>query len=76
MSSGLAHRGSHFRCDACLVPRLEALLSQADMVSLHVPETLTTELLVEAAEIDAIKPGGVLINTSRGPGSDALTLAA
>ena len=48
------------------VASLEQLLSQADVVSLHVPETPATEWMMGAAEIDAMKPGAVLINASRG----------
>ena len=42
------------------------LLSQADVVSLHVPETAATQWMMGAAQIAAMKPGSVLINASRG----------
>jgi D-3-phosphoglycerate dehydrogenase len=48
------------------VPQLKDLLAQSDVVSLHVPETQATQWMIGAAEIAAIKPGGVLINASRG----------
>ncbi len=44
----------------------DELLAKADVVSLHVPETSATEWMVGAAELDAMKPGSVLINASRG----------
>ena len=48
------------------VARLDDLLAQADVVSLHVPETPATQWMVGAAQIAAMKPGSVLINASRG----------
>ena len=42
------------------------LLGNSDVVTLHVPELLSTENLIGAAEIAAMKPGSVLINASRG----------
>ena len=45
---------------------LDALLAQADVVSLHVPLTPATRHLIDARAIAAMKPGVVLINTSRG----------
>ena len=48
------------------VAKLHDLLAQADVVSLHVPETAATQWMMGAAEIAAMKPGSVLINASRG----------
>ncbi len=48
------------------VARLHDLLAQADVVSLHVPETQATQWMIGQAEIAAMKPGSVLINASRG----------
>ncbi|WP_293603718.1 phosphoglycerate dehydrogenase [Polaromonas sp. UBA4122] len=48
------------------VARLKDLLAEADVVSLHVPETKATQWMIGAAEIAAMKPGSVLINASRG----------
>jgi phosphoglycerate dehydrogenase-like enzyme len=45
---------------------LDALLAEADVVSLHVPLTDDTENLIDAAAIARMKPGAVLINTARG----------
>ncbi|GKS88156.1 phosphoglycerate dehydrogenase [Acidovorax sp. SUPP2539] len=47
-------------------PSLHALLGQADIVSLHVPELPSTQWMIGAAEIAAMKPGGILINAARG----------
>ncbi|ABD69593.1 D-3-phosphoglycerate dehydrogenase [Rhodoferax ferrireducens T118] len=56
---------------------LEALLSAADVVTLHVPETPQTALMIGAAQLAAMKPGSHLINASRGSVVDieALTVA-
>ncbi|HNZ91064.1 MAG TPA: phosphoglycerate dehydrogenase [Acidovorax sp.] len=48
------------------VQRLHDLLGQSDIVSLHVPETPATQWMIGAAEIAAMKPGGILINAARG----------
>jgi D-3-phosphoglycerate dehydrogenase / 2-oxoglutarate reductase len=48
------------------VARLEDLLAQSDVTSLHVPETRATQWMIGAAQIAAMKPGSVLINASRG----------
>ena len=48
------------------IPVLEDLLAQADVVTLHVPETAATQWMIGAAQIAAMKPGSVLINAARG----------
>jgi (S)-sulfolactate dehydrogenase len=58
---------------ACL--GLDALLAAADAVSLHVPLTDATRGLMNAARIEAMKPGAVLINTARGGIVDEAALA-
>jgi len=45
---------------------LKDLLAQSDIVSLHVPELPSTQWMIGAAEIAAMKPGSILINASRG----------
>ncbi|MBW3528785.1 phosphoglycerate dehydrogenase [Shewanella sp. NKUCC05_KAH] len=59
------------------VHSLELLLAQADVVSLHVPETPQTKDMVGAAEFAAMKKGSIFINASRGTVVDieALTVA-
>ena len=58
------------------VDSLNALLSQSDVVSLHVPETASTHNMIGEAEIRAMKPGSYLINNSRGTVVDLDALAA
>lgn len=50
---------------ATFVP-LPALLSEADVVSLHVPLTAQTAAMIDAAAIGRMKRGAVLVNTARG----------
>jgi D-lactate dehydrogenase len=45
---------------------LDQLLKASDIVSLHVPLSPSTHHLIDADAIAAMKPGVVLINTSRG----------
>lgn len=52
------------RAEACAT--LSELLARAEVVSLHVPDTPQTRWMVGAAEIAAMRPGGFLINASRG----------
>ncbi|WP_298854144.1 hydroxyacid dehydrogenase [uncultured Ruegeria sp.] len=57
-------------CDA------ENLISDSDVLSLHVPLTPDTRNLIGASEIDRMKAGAVLINTSRGGIVDEIAVAA
>jgi D-3-phosphoglycerate dehydrogenase len=45
---------------------LQTLLKKSDVVTLHVPLTPETERLIGKKEIEAMKKGAVLINTSQG----------
>jgi (S)-sulfolactate dehydrogenase len=75
-------------CDAALPPDhpaweesgvaplpLEALLAQADAVTLHLPLTPGTRGLLDAGRIARMRPGAVLVNTSRGGIVDEAALA-
>jgi D-3-phosphoglycerate dehydrogenase len=45
---------------------LAELLSRADVVTLHIPLTSATDKLLDSRAFEAVKPGMVLVNTSRG----------
>ena len=45
---------------------LDALLAEADAVSLHVPHTSETERLIDARRLALMRDGACLINTARG----------
>lgn len=55
---------------------LDALLAEADVLSLHVPGGAETRHLIDAAAIARMKPGAYLINTARGDVVDSEALAA
>ena len=58
------------------VPSLNHLLAHSDVVSLHVPETGTTQNLIGEAQLAQMRPGSILINASRGTVVDIDALAA
>ena len=55
---------------------LGQLLSQSDVVSLHVPATPETENMINAAALKKMKIGSMLINASRGKVVDLEALAS
>ena len=54
--------------------RLDEALSQADVVSLHVPYSSETRHILDARRLGLIRPGGVVVNVSRGGLIDELAL--
>ena len=55
---------------------LDVVVTNADVLSLHVPLVESTRGLLGAARIASMKPGAVLINTARGGIVDELALAS
>lgn len=58
-----------------LMPTLEALLVQADFVTIHLPRTPDTEGLIGERELALVKEGARLVNTARGGIVDEAALA-
>lgn len=54
---------------------LDTLVAQADVVSLHVPLVDSTRGMFNSQRLAAMKPGAVLVNTSRGGIVDEVALA-
>ncbi|MCP4989187.1 MAG: phosphoglycerate dehydrogenase [Colwellia sp.] len=61
--------------NASQAPTLNALLGEADVVSLHVPETVQTQSMIGEAQFAAMKEGAIFINASRGTVVDIDALA-
>lgn len=55
-------------------PSTEAVLEEADVVSVHVPLLPSTTHLINAERLAHMKPSAYLINTSRGPVVDEVAL--
>ncbi len=62
--------------NASQVRSMDDLLGQADVVSLHVPETAATQDMIGAAEFSKMKKGAIFLNAARGTVVDIDALAA
>lgn len=60
--------------DATRVDDLVELASMVDVLSIHSPLTSQTRHLISGEVIGAMKPGAILVNTSRGPVVDEVAL--
>ncbi|MER7666952.1 NAD(P)-dependent oxidoreductase [Kitasatospora sp. NPDC096128] len=69
------HPGRHRSAPPVEFTDLDTLLARSDAVSLHLPLTADTRGVIGAAELDRMKPGAVLVNTSRGGLVDEAALA-
>lgn len=58
------------------VGSLDELLSKADFITLHVPETPETKNMISVPQFEAMKKGSYLINASRGTVVDIPALVA
>ncbi|TWX64451.1 phosphoglycerate dehydrogenase [Colwellia sp. C1TZA3] len=61
--------------NASQAPTMTALLKEADVISLHVPETPQTKNMMGVAEFEVMKHGVIFINASRGTVVDIDALA-
>lgn len=57
------------------LPTLAALLPRSDVLSLHLPLLPATRRLIGAAELAALPPGAIVLNTARGGLVDEAALA-
>ena len=62
--------------NARAVSSLDELLERADVVTLHVPETPATQLMIRREQLAKMRAGAMLINASRGSVVDIDALAA
>jgi D-3-phosphoglycerate dehydrogenase len=62
--------------NARAVSSLDELLERADVVTLHVPETPATQLMIRREQLAKMRAGTMLINASRGSVVDIDALAA
>lgn len=61
---------------ATLIAALDDLLREADIVTIHVPLSAKTEGLIGPRELALMKPGALIVNTTRGGVIDQPALAA
>jgi D-3-phosphoglycerate dehydrogenase len=61
--------------NARAVSSLDELLERSDVVTLHVPETPATQMMIRAGQLAKMRDGGMLINASRGTVVDIDALA-
>lgn len=79
IGQAVAERAAPFGIEVTFAGRdddLLALLPEADIVTLHCPLTEETRHLIDAAALEAMKPGSLLINTTRGGVVDQEALVA
>ncbi|WP_439134822.1 phosphoglycerate dehydrogenase [Pseudomaricurvus sp.] len=62
--------------NAAQVRSMDQLLGQADVISLHVPETAATQNMIGADELAKMKKGAIFMNAARGTVVDIDALAA
>jgi D-3-phosphoglycerate dehydrogenase len=63
------------RADGIVPVTLEELLAESDLVSLHAPLTEANRHLLGDEQFSAMRPGAMVVNTSRGPLIDEEALA-
>lgn len=78
IGSAVARRAEGFEMDVVSVGRNDDLhdaLARADFISLNVPLSEATRHLIDRDALGAVKPGAILVNTSRGGLVDEEALA-
>ncbi|WP_372753306.1 D-2-hydroxyacid dehydrogenase [Mariniflexile sp.] len=59
-------KGAVLESETCKYAELDELFEKSDVISLHCPLTESTEGIINKANIDKMKDGVMIINTSRG----------
>lgn len=72
----LAHPQVQAKDDGAMARSLDDLLSEADILTIHLPLNVTTRQLLGKANLYKTKPGVLIINTSRGEIIDEKALLA
>ena len=62
-----AYQNKELEHEMCSYEDLNTVLSESDVISLHAPLTKETEGMINRENIDRMKDGVIIINTSRGP---------
>lgn len=65
-----------YAADGVTFVDFDTLLARSDVLSLHCPSTPQTRGLIDAAALEKIKPGCILLNTARGALIDEAAVAA
>ena len=68
--------GSELAIGVRRAPSLEALLAEADVLSLHTPHTPETAGMIDAAALALLPPNAVVVSTARGTAIDIEALEA
>lgn len=68
--------GSDLAIGVRRAPSLEALLAEADVLSLHTPHTPETAGMIDAAALALLPPNAVVVSTARGTAIDIEALEA
>lgn len=71
----IAYNRSEKQVEGVELVDLDTLLSQSDIVSLHVPLNDSTRGMIGQKELEKMKKTAFLINTARGPVADSTALA-
>lgn len=69
------HKKEAWEQAGLIYSELDTLLSESDIISLHLPLNDTTRGIIDSEKISKMKPGSIFINCARGPIVDNFALA-
>lgn len=76
LANDIADHGEFYAAHGIVAADLDTVLANSDVLSLHLPFDITTENILNAERLAAMKPGAVLVNTARGGLVDETALKA